>query len=74
MRRTAFANEPGDSVANGTSRNSTDQLLYKMAKASEVEKTGRGRYIHPDRQELRKIDKKIRNDRGSEPEEEQDDG
>jgi hypothetical protein len=48
------------SVGTGHSRNSTDQLLYKMAKAGEVEKTGRGLYIHPERPELRKIDKKIR--------------
>jgi hypothetical protein len=49
------------SVATGNSRNSTDQLLYKMMRAGEVEKAGRGRYIHPNRPELRKIDKKIRN-------------
>jgi hypothetical protein len=48
------------SVATGHGRNSTDQLLYKMAKAGEVEKTGRGLYIHTQRPELRKIDKKIR--------------
>lgn len=48
------------SIATGNGRNSTDQLLYKMAKAGEVEKTGRGLYIHRDRPELRKIDKKIR--------------
>jgi RecA-family ATPase len=48
------------SVATGHARNSTDQLLYKMAKAGEVEKTGRGLYIHTQRPELRKIDKKIR--------------
>jgi hypothetical protein len=48
------------SVATGSGRNSTDQLLYKMARAGEVEKTGRGLYIHPDRPELRKVDKKIR--------------
>ena len=52
------------SVATGSTRNSTDQLLYKMAKANEVEKTGRGLYIHPDRLDLRKIDKKIRNAAG----------
>ena len=48
------------SIAAGKGRNSVDQLLYKMAVAGEVEKTGRGLYIHPDRPELRKIDKKIR--------------
>jgi hypothetical protein len=32
-----------------------------MAKAGEVEKTGRGLYIRTQRPELRKIDKKIRN-------------
>jgi AAA domain-containing protein len=52
------------SVATGSTRNSTDQLLYKMAKVSEVEKTGRGLYIHPNRLDLRKIDKKIRNAAG----------
>jgi hypothetical protein len=52
------------SIATSSARNSTDQLLYKMAKAGEVEKTGRGLYIHPDRLDLRKIDKKIRSDAG----------
>jgi RecA-family ATPase len=56
------------SVATGHGRNSTDQLLYKMAKAGEIEKTGRGLYIHTQRPELRKIDKKIRS-----PEEDSDD-
>ena len=37
-----------------------DQLLYRMGIAGEIEKTGRGLYIHPERPELRKIDKKIR--------------
>jgi hypothetical protein len=50
------------SIATGNNRNSTDQLLYKMAKAGEIEKIGRGLYIHPHRQELRKIGKKIRNE------------
>jgi hypothetical protein len=50
------------SVATESNRNSTDQLLYKMAKAGEIEKIGRGLYIHPQRQELRKIGKKIRSE------------
>jgi hypothetical protein len=50
------------SIATGNNRNSTDQLLYKMAKAGEAEKTGRGLYIHPTRPELRKIGKKIRSE------------
>jgi RecA-family ATPase len=49
------------STATGNGQNSTNQLLYKMAKAGEVEKAGRGLYIHPERSDLRKIDKKIRN-------------
>jgi hypothetical protein len=48
------------SIATGRKGNNTDQLLYKMAKAGEVEKTGRGWYIHPARSELRQIDKKVR--------------
>src|SRR5216683_1607246 len=52
------------SIATRSARNSTDQLLYKMAKAGEVEKTGRGLYIHPDRLDLRKIDKRIRSTAG----------
>jgi hypothetical protein len=39
-------------VASGMGRNSIDQLLYKMAKAGEVQKVQRGSYIHPDRTEL----------------------
>ena len=45
-------------------RNNADQLLFKMAKAGEVLKTGRGRYVHPDRKDLldtRKKDKNVRN-------------
>jgi AAA domain-containing protein len=49
------------STATGNGQNSTNQLLYKMAKAGEVEKSGRGLYIHPERVDLRKVDKKIRN-------------
>lgn len=56
------------SIATGANRNSVDQLLYKMAKAGEVRKAKRGRYIHPDRTDLiedqtatpDKNDKKIR--------------
>jgi len=40
-------------IAAEMSRNNVDQLLFKMAKAGEVEKTGRGRYIHPERPDLR---------------------
>lgn len=50
------ANEPmspGElATASRMSRNNVDQLLYKMAKADEVRKAGRGRYIHPDRADL----------------------
>ena len=35
--------------ALGLSRNNVKQLLFKMAKAGEVAKTGRGQYSHPDR-------------------------
>lgn len=57
------------SIACNAPRNSIDQLLYKMAKAGEVLKIGRGLYIHPDRGDLippspstpHKNDKKIRN-------------
>lgn len=49
-----------------------DQLLFKMAKAGEVSKAGRGRCVHPVRTYLiegdpltpHKNDKKIRNDAG----------
>lgn len=34
--------------AQGLSRNNVKQLLFKMAKAGEVVKTGRGLYAHPD--------------------------
>jgi hypothetical protein len=36
-------------IAGGTGmdRNNADQLLFKMAKAGEVLKSGRGRYVHP---------------------------
>lgn len=34
-------------IATGMPRNNVDQLLFKMAKAAEVMKSARGRYIHP---------------------------
>lgn len=34
--------------ATGMPRNNVKQLLFKMAKAGEVNKVGRGEYIHPD--------------------------
>jgi biotin operon repressor len=40
------------SIATGASRNNVDQLLYKMAKAGEVIKAKRGRYVHPTRLDL----------------------
>lgn len=61
---------PGEiAIATGQGRNAIDQLLYKMGKAGEVLKAGRGRYVHPDRTDLitirpstpHKNDKKIRN-------------
>ncbi|MGH1587867.1 AAA family ATPase [Methylobacterium phyllosphaerae] len=61
---------PGEvAVATGHRRNAVDQLLFKMSKAGEVLKAGRGRYVHPSRSDLirtaastpRKNDKKIRN-------------
>lgn len=56
------------SIASGMPRNNTDQLLFKMAKAGEVLKAGRGLYVHPERSDLipaspstpDKNDKKIR--------------
>jgi hypothetical protein len=42
--------------ATGRQRNAIDQLLFKMAKAQEVRKSGRGRYIHPDRTDLIEAD------------------
>lgn len=48
--------------AIGASRNNVKQLLFKMAKAGEVEKgSGKGRYIHPDRQDLRETPSTPRN-------------
>lgn len=47
------AMSPGEiAVATGGSRNAIDQLLYKMAKAGDVLKAGRGRYVHPTRADL----------------------
>ncbi|TXM72889.1 AAA family ATPase [Methylobacterium sp. WL12] len=60
---------PGEiAIATGHTRNAIDQLLYKMGKAGEVLKAGRGRYVHPNRTDLidrdagtpHKNDKKIR--------------
>ena len=39
-------------TATNMTRNNVDQLLYKMGRAGEVQKTGRGCYVHPDRREL----------------------
>lgn len=39
-------------TAAAMSRNNVDQLLFKMAKAGEVRKSGRGLYIHPERADL----------------------
>ena len=54
--------------ATGMKRNNIDQLLYKLGTDGTVQKAGRGKYIHGDRQDLKvdsttpdKIDKKIRN-------------
>jgi hypothetical protein len=56
--------------ATGMPRNNINQLLFKMAKAGEVQKVRRGRYIHLDRADLSdrnqdpdKKDKKITNPR-----------
>ena len=38
--------------ATGMPRNNVDQLLYKMAKDQQVQKTGRGKYVHTDRDDL----------------------
>jgi hypothetical protein len=50
------------SIGAGMTRNNVDQLLFKMAKAGEVLKTGRGRYSHPSKSPPDKNDKKIRID------------
>ena len=60
-------------VATAIPRNNVDQLLFKMAKAGEVLKLRRGRYVHPERNDLAssahadKIDKKIRTSQDSAP-------
>ena len=52
---------PGElATAARMTRNNVDQLLYKMAKAGEVQKAGRGRYQHPERAHPDKNDKKVR--------------
>lgn len=50
------------STATGMSGNNLRQLLFKMAKAQEVLKAGRGRYQHPDRQLPDNIDNKVTSD------------
>jgi Xaa-Pro aminopeptidase len=42
--------EIGDAI--GMARNNTKQFLFQMARAGEVRKIGRGRYIHPERGDL----------------------
>jgi AAA domain len=57
---------PRDIAAKtGMPRNNVDQLLFKMAKAGEVLKSGRGHYLHPSIHTPDKNDKKIRNDIGN---------
>jgi hypothetical protein len=59
---------PRDIAAEtGMPRNNVDQLLFKMAKAGEVLKSGRGHYIHPSKQTPDKNDKKIRNEGEARP-------
>jgi RecA-family ATPase len=44
---------PGEiASATGMPRNNVDQLLFKMAKDQQVQKTGRGQYVHADRDDL----------------------
>jgi hypothetical protein len=43
-------------LATGRQQNAVHQLLFKMAKAQEVHKSGRGKYIHPNRTELIEAD------------------
>nr|WP_281378617.1 AAA family ATPase [Kaistia hirudinis] len=50
-------------------RNNVDQLLFKMARAGEVIRAGRGHYVHAERTDLmplHKNDKKIRSGRDDE--------
>jgi hypothetical protein len=52
------------SVGAEMSRGNVDQLLFKMFRAGEVKKVGRGRYLHPSKPTPvtpHKNDKKIRN-------------
>jgi hypothetical protein len=53
LKALAEAGEPMSpselSAATGMSGNNLRQLLFKMAKAGEVQKAARGRYLHPDR-------------------------
>jgi hypothetical protein len=68
------ASEPLDpkelALATGATRNSIDQLLFKLAKAGDVHKIARGLYVHPDRADLiaayphtpHKTGKRIRNE------------
>ncbi len=58
-------------IAASMKRNNVDRLLGKMAKATEIRKVARGRYIHPERADLTDNDaplypskngKKVRND------------
>jgi RecA-family ATPase len=58
-------------IAAGMKRNNVDRLLGKMAKAAEIRKVARGRYIRPERADLTdngaplypgKNGKKVRND------------
>jgi ABC-type methionine transport system ATPase subunit len=59
------SNEPISPLAiaaeTGMPRNNVDQLLFKMAKAGDVRKAGRGHYLHPSKQTAHVGDKKIRN-------------
>lgn len=54
-------------AATGMKLNNLNQLLYSMAKAGEIQKGGRGKYVHLDRTDLltqaspHKNDNKIRN-------------
>lgn len=72
---------PGD-VANalGLRPNNVKQLLFKMAKAGDVTKLGRGKYIHPDRKDLSaalklrnhdNLDNQVTRKRGKEPQNDQ---
>lgn len=55
------------SDATGMFRNNVKQLLFKMAKAGEVTKVGRGKYIHSNRSDLltpNNHDNQVTNDEG----------